>query len=68
MKRKYLKYISAFILLFVFIVPNRVLAETSSSNYIIESYDIDMVVNEDNTFDITESITTYFNTSKHRNI
>ena len=35
------------------------------NEYVIEDYDIDMVVNEDNTFDITENITTYFNISKH---
>lgn len=68
MKKQFLKYIFAFILLFILVVPNKALAITSSGNYTIESYDIDMVVNEDNTFDITERITTYFNTAKHRNI
>lgn len=29
---------------------------------------INMVVNEDNTFDITEEITTYFDSARHRNI
>lgn len=68
MKKQCLKYIFAFILLLILVVPNKTLAITSSGNYTIESYDIDMVVNEDNTFDITERITTYFNTAKHRNI
>lgn len=68
MKKQYLKYIFAFILLFILIEPNKSFAITSSGDYTIEKYDIDMVVNEDNSFDITERITTYFNTSKHRNI
>lgn len=34
-------------------------------DYEITSYNIDMVVNENNTFDITETITAYFNVSKH---
>ena len=34
-------------------------------DYTIEKYNIDMVVNENNTFDITETITTNFNVSKH---
>ena len=68
MKKRYLKYIFAFILLVILVVPNKSFAITSSGNYTIEKYDIDMVVNEDNTFDITERITTYFYTSKHRNI
>ena len=68
MKQKYLIYIIIFILGLIFLVPNKVFAITSSGEYTIESYDIDMVVNEDNTFDITERITAYFNISKHRNI
>lgn len=37
----------------------------SSYDYVIDSYDIDIVVNENNTFDITENITAYFNVNKH---
>lgn len=33
--------------------------------YVIDAYDINMSVNENNTFDITETITAYFNTPKH---
>jgi uncharacterized membrane protein YgcG len=36
-----------------------------SYEYVIDKYDINIVVNENNTFDITETITTYFNVSKH---
>ena len=68
MKKQYLKYIFAFILSLILVVPNKSFAITSTGDYTIKSYDIDMVVNEDNTFDITERITAYFNTAKHRNI
>ena len=33
--------------------------------YVIDKYDIDIVVNENNTFDITETITAYFNEQRH---
>ena len=36
-----------------------------SNDYVIDKYDINIVVNENNTFDITETITAYFNKSKH---
>lgn len=41
------------------------LSQYSSYDYVIDKYDINMVVNENNTFDITENITAYFNTAKH---
>ena len=34
-------------------------------DYVIDAYDINIHVNENNTFDITETITAYFNTPKH---
>lgn len=34
-------------------------------DYVIDKYDINTIVNENNTFDITETITAYFNVSKH---
>ena len=34
-------------------------------SYVIDKYDINIIVNENNTFDITENITAYFNTPKH---
>lgn len=34
-------------------------------DYVINSYDINMVVNENNTFDITETIVAYFNQPRH---
>lgn len=37
----------------------------SSYDYVIDKYDINIVVNENNTFDVTEVINTYFNVPKH---
>ena len=37
----------------------------SKYDYVINDYKIDMIVNENNTFDITETITAYFNVEKH---
>ena len=63
MERKYIKYFIfiLFCLLFFFI-PNKIYASTE---YVITDYDISMIVNENNTFDITEVITVYFYTGKH---
>lgn len=65
MKKVYLKFILFFILLLIVVIPNNSFAISSFGGYTVESYDIDMVVNEDNTFDITERITAYFTTAKH---
>lgn len=37
----------------------------SSYDYVIDKYDINVIVNENNTFDVTETIDTYFNVPKH---
>lgn len=37
----------------------------SHREYVIDNYYVDIKVNENNTFDITEKITAYFNTAKH---
>lgn len=34
-------------------------------SYVIDKYDVNIVVNENNTLDITENITAYFNSPKH---
>lgn len=39
--------------------------EYSFYEYVIDEYNIDIKVNEDNTFDIEETITAYFNVPKH---
>ncbi len=36
-----------------------------SYDYVIDKYDINIIVNENNTLDITETITAYFNVAKH---
>ncbi len=36
-----------------------------SYDYLIDKYDINIIVNENNTLDITETITAYFNVAKH---
>ena len=62
------KIIGVFIFIFIFLIigifPNKSLA-TSSTGYTIDSYDINMKVNENNTFDITETIVADFASSKH---
>ena len=65
--KKYLKILFGIILItqMIYIIPNKSFAITSAGDYEITSYDIDMVVNEDNTFDITENITAYFYSAKH---
>lgn len=68
MKKQYLKYIIFVLILLLCMLPNKVFAITSSGGYTIENYNINMIVNEDNTFDITEEITTYFDSARHRNI
>lgn len=62
--KKYSKLLVSivFIVIFSFLVSNKV---SAFADYTIESYDIDMVVNEDNTFDITETITAFFDVPKH---
>lgn len=48
------------------LMPLKTEAATSSAGgYTIQSYDIDMVVNDDNTFDITEKIKVNFSSSRH---
>lgn len=62
------KYIKSFILLvalLLFIPLNTNAYSNNNSEYVIESYDINIVVNEDNTLNITEQIGVYFNVNKH---
>ena len=65
MKQKILVGIFVILMCFMFLISNQSLAVTSTNEYTIQSYNINMIVNEDNTFDITENITVYFNVSKH---
>ena len=63
--KKRLKLILAITLLAMLTASNKIYAASSSSEYTIENYNINMIVNEDNTFDITERITANFNVRKH---
>lgn len=65
MKKRYMIYLFIFAFSFMFFISDEVLAETSAGGYTIESYDIDMHVNENNTYDITEKITAYFDEPRH---
>ncbi len=65
MKQKISIGILVVIMFFMLIIPNQSLAVTPTSEYTIQSYNINMIVNEDNTFDITENIIAYFNVAKH---
>lgn len=60
MKQKIMLRIFTLILLLVLFIPNETFAISSSGGYTIESYDINMMVNENNTFDITETISVNF--------
>ncbi len=43
----------------------RKVSEYAYDDYVIDKYDVNVVVNENNTFDITETITAYFRQDKH---
>lgn len=68
MKRLYLKYICSIIILILLLIPSKTFAITSAGGYTIEGYNIDIVVNENNTYDVTEEIVAYFSSERHRNI
>ncbi len=60
MKQKITIGIFIIILLLGILIPNNTFAISSRGGYTIESYDIKMIVNENNTFDITETISVNF--------
>ena len=68
MKSLYLKYICSIIILILLLIPSKTFAITSAGGYTIEGYNIDIVVNENNTYDVTEEIVAYFSSERHRNI
>ncbi len=65
MKRKILFGVFFSFLVFCLLISNKSLAVVPTSDYTIKNYNIDVIVNENNTFDITETITAYFNVPKH---
>ena len=46
------------------LTPSKV-SDYSYYDYVLDKYDVNIKVNEDNTFDIVETITAYFNKPKH---
>lgn len=64
MKKKIIFSIFILTLFLSFLIPNQTFATNSNENYdagyTIESYDINMIVNENNSFDITETINANF--------
>ncbi len=54
------KFINFIMFLSLFIIP-----KVNATDYILNAYDINIVVNENNTFNITEKIGAYFFTPKH---
>ncbi len=62
MKKIKLYIICILVFIISIVMPNKVKA---SYDYYISSYNVDMVVNEYNSYDITETITAYFNVGKH---
>lgn len=67
--KKELKVIFSLIMMvvavFVFDTAATFAASYSDNDYVIDEYYIEIDVNENNTFDITEKITAYFNIPKH---
>lgn len=58
--KKFRNFIIFIMFLSLFIIP-----KVNAADYILNAYDINMVVNENNTFNITEKIGAYFLTPKH---
>ena len=68
-------FFSLLIVSFLLLIPNAVYATeftsdnntdtTGNGDYAITKYNIDVLVNENNTFNITENIRAFFNVDKH---
>ncbi len=65
MKRKIIFGIILILTFFILLPSNNVMAIESSGGYKIEDYHIDMIVHENNIFDITETITVNFTEPRH---
>lgn len=63
-----IRYIIIFLAVLFFLLPNKIFAITSLGGYEIEAYNIDMKVNENNSYDITETITVNFSGSNKHGI
>ena len=62
MNNKILRNIFIFLLGIIIFIPSKI---NAASDYTIDKYEINMIVNENNTFDITENITANFKVPKH---
>lgn len=58
------KNIFIFLLIIIITYPISIKADTTR-DYVINKYDVNINVNDNNSYDITETITAYFNVEKH---
>ncbi len=64
--KKCFNLIILFVLTLIIFIPTKTSAYSGYEyDYVINKYDVNIIVNEDNTFDVTENITVYFNAPKH---
>ena len=64
--KKCFNLIILFVLTLIIFIPTKISAYSGYEyDYVINKYDVNIIVNEDNTFDVTENITVYFNAPKH---
>lgn len=67
MKHK-ISLLSILFIFFIIMFSNKTFAINSDAGYIIENYKMDIIVNEDNTFDVTETIDVRFTEEGKRGI
>ena len=60
--------LSSLFIFFIIIFSNKTFGINSDAGYIIENYKMDIIVNEDNTFDVTETIDVRFTEKGKRGI
>lgn len=60
--------LSSLFIFFIIIFSNKTFGINSDAGYIIENYKMDIIVNEDNTFDVTETIDVRFTEEGKRGI
>lgn len=67
MKHK-ISLLSILFIFFIIMFSNKIFGINSDAGYIIENYKMDIIVNEDNTFDVTETIDVRFTEKGKRGI
>ena len=60
--------LSILLIFFIIMFSNKIFGINSDAGYIIENYKMDIIVNEDNTFDVTETIDVRFTEEGKRGI